>query len=478
MQLFPRGTGSGSKSCMGYLRKLTIQHLRGFRTAQTIDAAIPNGTPGSGLTVLVGANNSGKSTIMEAFTALSRREPTSYSIGKRNAYSDQKITIFAQFENDQQILMETVPSGGSQTRWTSRDFDPEIAIVPSRRGFEPFFGKVNAIDRRQYNLQVENSTGFRPQTLNPLFAGRLFRIDHESGEDRREFDKLLARVIGTHAQNWTIEQQETGQHFLKFELGTPGYYHSSDGVGDGIVSLFVLLSQLYDIGPESIVAIDEPELSLHPQYQRRLRELLSEKASQSQIIYTTHSPYFVNWVDLTNGAEIIRTYRDGDQGTVARQATRSAVDALSPMLQNTHAPHVLDLHASEIFFIEDGVIVTEGQEDVLYLPKIGAEIGEQLRGSYYGWGAGGSGNITKILRLLNDLGYRKVVAIFDGDKADEAAICQQTFSQYHVAVLPADDIRSKPERGKVGLWIDSGVDPSKKEQAIQLFTEINAYLDS
>ena len=45
---------------------LTIHGLRGFGEEKTIEFSIPNGKPGSGLTIMVGANNSGKTTIFEA----------------------------------------------------------------------------------------------------------------------------------------------------------------------------------------------------------------------------------------------------------------------------------------------------------------------------------------------------------------------------------------------------------------------------
>ena len=71
-----------------------------------------------------------------------------------------------------------------------------------------------------------------------------------------------------------IDQMDTGQHFIKFHLGQPQFYHSSEGVGDGIISLFVIATALYELfppPPQRVVVIDEPELSLHPYYQRRLR---------------------------------------------------------------------------------------------------------------------------------------------------------------------------------------------------------------
>ncbi|WP_296621220.1 AAA family ATPase [Marivirga sp.] len=53
---------------MGF-SKIDIIGLRGFSDNQTLNFGQPNGREGSGLTVIVGPNNSGKSTIYEAFRA-------------------------------------------------------------------------------------------------------------------------------------------------------------------------------------------------------------------------------------------------------------------------------------------------------------------------------------------------------------------------------------------------------------------------
>jgi DNA repair exonuclease SbcCD ATPase subunit len=51
------------------IRSLTINGLRGFASPQKISFAEPNNTVGSGLTMLVGPNNEGKSTVIEAICA-------------------------------------------------------------------------------------------------------------------------------------------------------------------------------------------------------------------------------------------------------------------------------------------------------------------------------------------------------------------------------------------------------------------------
>ncbi len=67
------------------LTKLTIKGLRGFAEAQTLECACPNNNlEGSGLTIIVGANNAGKSTIVEALRAFNTATRATFTQGKRN----------------------------------------------------------------------------------------------------------------------------------------------------------------------------------------------------------------------------------------------------------------------------------------------------------------------------------------------------------------------------------------------------------
>ena len=64
--------------------EIEILGLRGFSKKGKLILAKPDTNPGSGLTVIVGPNNSGKSTIYEAFRAMSQSEPPSFTEGRRN----------------------------------------------------------------------------------------------------------------------------------------------------------------------------------------------------------------------------------------------------------------------------------------------------------------------------------------------------------------------------------------------------------
>ena len=62
------------------IKTLSIEGFRGFSRRIDIDFSVPDGVnPGSGLTVLVGANNSGKTTVLEALCLFSLNNNIIYS---------------------------------------------------------------------------------------------------------------------------------------------------------------------------------------------------------------------------------------------------------------------------------------------------------------------------------------------------------------------------------------------------------------
>ena len=266
------------------IQQLTINGLRGFGAAQTIKLAIPNGTIGSGLTVLVGPNNGGKSTVIEALAALSKNRPQSFTVGKRNHAAGDRVTLSAVDTNGQARRLSTIANGGSETEYQAASDVGKILAVPSRRFFNPGFGKMGLA--REGYIQNYDLPQVRGLAIDH-FAGRLFQIQ----QHRKQFDDVYRRVVDPVPQ-WAIDQSDQGQYFLKFTVGAT--YHTSDGIGDGLVSLMFLIDALYDSGPGHTVALDEPELSLHPAYQRKLASLVAEYAKDRQIIVATHSPYFID----------------------------------------------------------------------------------------------------------------------------------------------------------------------------------------
>jgi predicted ATP-dependent endonuclease of OLD family len=106
------------------LQKLELKGLRGFATLQELSFALPDGRSGSGLTTLVGPNNGGKSTIVEALRALAApsvqdtQRPQSFTEGRRNKDAEDKVSIRVTDVNGDVVGgLRTVAAGGSETEW-------------------------------------------------------------------------------------------------------------------------------------------------------------------------------------------------------------------------------------------------------------------------------------------------------------------------------------------------------------------------
>ncbi|MCQ9210893.1 AAA family ATPase [Granulicatella seriolae] len=127
------------------IKSITIHGLRGFGEERTIQFAIPNGNPGGGITILVGANNSGKTTILEALRAFNAQKdnPPSFSERKRNVRCENgKVHLKLQTVDIGDYAIDTISGGGSSTTITKIGADDEYwegsksFILQSRRFVE------------------------------------------------------------------------------------------------------------------------------------------------------------------------------------------------------------------------------------------------------------------------------------------------------------------------------------------------------
>lgn len=56
---------------------------------------------------------------------------------------------------------------------------------------------------------------------------------------------------------------------------------------------------------------------------------------------------------------------------------------------------------------------------------------------------GGASNISKVIRVLKDLGYKKIAAIYDGDKKKDYDETKELFNDVHFEIIETEDIRDK-----------------------------------
>ncbi len=88
-------------------------------------------------------------------------------------------------------------------------------------------------------------------------------------------------------------------------------------VSDGTLKMLAYLTMLYDPHPPQLVGIEEPENYLHPRLLSELSEECRAASSRTQLMVTSHSPFFVNGL---NPEELWVLYRDSAGYTQAKRA--------------------------------------------------------------------------------------------------------------------------------------------------------------
>jgi predicted ATPase len=86
---------------------------------------------------------------------------------------------------------------------------------------------------------------------------------------------------------------------------------------DGTLKMLAYLTLLYDPVPPQLVGIEEPENQLHPRLLQELCEECRKASGETQLLVTTHSPFFVNALKAN---ELWVLYRDEKGFTRAKRA--------------------------------------------------------------------------------------------------------------------------------------------------------------
>lgn len=110
--------------------------------------------------------------------------------------------------------------------------------------------------------------------------------------------------------------------------------------------------------------------------------LFNKFAEDRQIIVNTHSPYFIDISSIVNGATLYRAVKNSEGNIDVFMLSDVSRKALKGFLKNINQPHILGTDAKEILFLEDRIIFTEGQEDVIMYDKASETVQIPINGYF------------------------------------------------------------------------------------------------
>jgi predicted ATP-binding protein involved in virulence len=339
-----------------FIKRIRLTNFKGFSgESEWLEFSTPNDGSGSGLNILVGENNTGKSTLFEAVDFLrngSKKSPT--DIKNKNAGDDADTRVEVEFEGD----IESAINGFSQPNkiavfqryvyesegvnlirlsrslssiksielWSNDDseYKNESGIdAPVKKLFEMNFvwADTNPEDQTSFgastvcgNLLKGIAQDFTDtpdyQAFSDIFHRTFNAEDSALREKLRDVEERTQAVFrqqfGSAEIHFRFNELEVDSFFKKTEIDIDdGTNTAFQEKGSGMQrSVALALLQVYadeltrhpenqELKKPFFLFVDEPELCLHPIGQKNLLRALLELSKTKQVFLATHSPYFL-----------------------------------------------------------------------------------------------------------------------------------------------------------------------------------------
>jgi predicted ATPase len=359
--------------------RITSATIRNYRSLASDSPPVPLGP----VTLLVGPNGSGKSSFCDAlafladsmrlglpaaidnkdnrrgFLAIRRKGAESICI--RVDAELEGITGYYELEltgsaGGYRVAREAaqwrsafaIKSGewesGKRLEGASIPVEPTSLLLPKLQGDAPFYELANTIARAVvYSLPPIELRQSRPKSpANPMEGrGRDWPSALDAilkSESKGVLVVALNRIAGdiVDARVTGVARQQVVE-FLHRNEGKPDRWASADQESDGTLRAAAILTALVQAPPPSLIAIEEPELAIHPAALTVIRDFILDAQRRSQILITTHSPELLDHFE----ADLVRVvHRVGDVTRVSpmdedqREAVRGSLTTLADVLRH------------------------------------------------------------------------------------------------------------------------------------------------
>ena len=202
----------------------------------------------------------------------------------------------------------------------SRSFEklkifPKIIYVPTEINFEE-------IKKAQTNLKKEYSfinivDSYEIKDIPSYIATRISKVANEEedltmGQVRKKVFEEINGIFEILELDVKLSEISKDENSMPIFTDSSGKKFGINELSSGEKQLFLRTLAIKMLEPEnSIIMIDEPELSLHPKWQQKIVDVYKKIGKNNQIILATHSPHILGSVEKENIILLIKN-RDGN----------------------------------------------------------------------------------------------------------------------------------------------------------------------
>lgn len=314
--------------------KIEKVHIKNIKGIKDLELSFKKDNKILDVIVLAGVNGSGKTTILESIKDFFNNKNINYDEPEK---SNVNLDIFFEdFEKKKIKEAEKSSNNNKRPLWDffsalqnyeiyikrsdkhyhihiAKKFDipPKIIYVPAENKFEEIQTYSTTLSREYKFINIINSNVIK-DIPSYIATRRNYLATIEEDLTMKEITNKVVNEINSIFDILELDVKLKG--FSKDEKTMPIFENSAgeefdiNDLSSGEKQLFLRTLSIKMLEPKnSIILIDEPELSLHPKWQQRIIEVYKKIGENNQIIIATHSPHILGSVSNEN---IFILYRD------------------------------------------------------------------------------------------------------------------------------------------------------------------------
>jgi AAA15 family ATPase/GTPase len=326
--------------------RISAIELNNFRCFANVSIELSKG-----INLIIGANNSGKSTLLKSVAWLQEGAVVSINDLRTSENSGSvKISLSDALQFFSENSIETIPDGlleisqdisvkadisrksveidyefcpiGSNPIWAKKDREKSIGFRDiyhrSRVLTEDSVGISNIIprnfiqpylSRRKVSSYSEEINSSALNTVTGDFSNLYAKIDYLSNSQtygHKQYIEACVDILGFPVTATYSEQGKKAVYLIKSlkSISTPTSI-SIDSMGEGVPNLLGLIVDLCLVDGK-LFLIEEPENDIHPKALKKLLKLIAEKSDNNQFIITTHSNIVVKYLGSQSESKLFR----------------------------------------------------------------------------------------------------------------------------------------------------------------------------
>lgn len=283
-------------------------------------------------------------------------------------------------------------------------YTPYFILYSSFEDNFPHIIAKNQLSENEWAKDLSNISDFNPDLVSSSNEGREHKRQLNI-ELTNKFKKYWTQDPITLNVDWDSDNvyfsiEENGEFYEPKQRSKGQQWH---------LSYYIKVGARAKEDLPNIILIDEPGLYLHAKAQKDVLLSLEDYAKDSQVIFSTHSPYLIEADNLDRVRLVTKNKKDG---TKILNKTHALADkeTLTPILT------AIGLGINDGIQTTEKVknAVVEGPSDTFYLQTFKILYPEKFNNVNFIFG-GGSGNMGVVGTILQGWGC-KVIYLYDNDQ--------------------------------------------------------------